>query len=296
VSPDLHPFSPFYGEPRPAEPLWKIGEFQIVRCRDSGLVYLANPLSAEALTEFYSNAYFEGESSRKGYASYSADEFILRKNFASLLRHVCTDARQCGLDPRSLTLLDQGCAHGFFLDEARHQFASVTGTEINPEVAAIGRERFGLEVHAGESAIESIANASRSVVTMWDVIEHLREPRAVLQQCHRVLEPGGLIHITTGDIDSVLARVLGRRWRLINPPQHISYFSIRTLKSLLRDLGFEILHAKRCGKHVSLQFMAFIASYLLGRRRSATLPPWLARRSLYINLRDVMLICARKPN
>jgi SAM-dependent methyltransferase len=285
---------PFHEAERPAKRLWSVDGYELVRCLDCGLVHLANPPSGEEAERLYSEEYFEGEMSRKGYASYSADEQILRLNFRKLLGKTLRELRGLGRDPSDLALLDHGCAYGYFLDGARPVFGAVVGTEINERVAAIGRERFGLEIHSGESAIHGLGEASVDVITMWDVIEHLRAPRAALRACRRALRPGGILCLTTGDIDSVLARLLGRRWRLINPPQHISYFSIRTLRNLLGDVGFEVLRTERCGKHVSLHFLSFIASYLLRRERPVRLPTWLTGRSLYLNLRDVMFVCAQR--
>jgi SAM-dependent methyltransferase len=287
-------WSPFYEQPRPADLLWRIGGFRIVRCRDSGLVYLANPLSEQELREFYSREYFEGEPSRRGYPAYADDEPILRVNFRDLLNGILKRLAESGRDPRAMTLLENGCAYGFSLDEARKHFGQVRGIEINEEVAAEARRRFGLDVLCGPDALAVVAPGSVDVVVMWDTIEHLMRPRSVLIECARVLKPGGELYLTTGDIGSALARLLGRRWRLINPPQHICYFSAATLERLLGECGFETVSVARCGKKVSLGFLLFIANYLLGRRKTPNIPAWLKRRSLYLNLHDVMLMHGRK--
>ncbi len=280
-------FSPFYEELGPSEPLYTKNGFEIVRCKRSGLVYIANPLSDEELEEFYSPEYFEGEESRQGYASYEADEQVMRRNFRAQLEHVIRHASSRG------TLVDVGCAYGYFLDEVKGQFDNVVGIELNGETAAIGRERFGLDITTDpDSALQ--ANTI-DVITMWDVIEHLSRPRETLVQCAHALKSGGSLFLTTGDISSPLAVSLGKRWRLINPPQHISYFSIETISALLADIGFEVKDVtRRCGKHVSFGFAFFIAQYLLRRRVQRQPPAWMAKRSVYVNLFDTMLVTAVK--
>jgi SAM-dependent methyltransferase len=288
--------SPFYEEERPAEPLWQVGGFSIVRCKDSGLVYVANPLPEGELAAFYSVEYFEGESGRKGYASYRQDEPVLRANFRDLVRRLAGDAARAGLDPGTLDLLDWGCAYGYFLDEARRSFGRVCGVEINEGVAEIARSRLGLDVRSGPSASRSFSAGSFDVITLWDVIEHVSRPRATLLEVARLLRPGGSLYLTTGDIGSPLARLLGRRWRLVNPPQHVTYFSQRTLTGLLSACGLETLAVERVGKRVSLRLFLFILSYLTGRTgaaQSARLAR-LADRSVHLNLFDVMLVRARK--
>ena len=284
-------YSPFYEAERPAQPVWRIGSYEIVRCVDSGLVYLKDPPSDEALAEFYSREYFEGEASRRGYASYEADEPVLRVNFKDLLGHVRSASKKptAGLD-----LLDYGCAYGYFLDEAREYFQSVRGLEMSEDVAAIGRDRFGLDIESGPDA--RIPPDSLDVITMWDVVEHLRAPATALRACHAALRQGGRIHLTTGDLDSPLARALGRRWRLVNPPQHVTYFSGATLGSLLERSGFRVVSTRRIGKKVSLGFFLFILGYLTGRspekwtRRLGAL----SDKSVYVNLHDVVYMTAER--
>lgn len=284
-------FSPFYEERRPVEHLYRVGDFSIVRCRDSGLVYLGNPLSDRDLETFYDVGYFEGDAARKGYASYARDESVLRENFRRRLEDLVSRLS----NPGRLSLLDYGCAYGYFLDEARNSFGSVTGAEINEDVAAIARERYGLKVRSGRDVMEAFLPNSYDLITMWDVIEHLSRPRTALLQAARVLRPGGELHITTGDIGSLVARLLGRRWRLMNPPQHISYFSESLIRGLLSETGFDTVEVRRIGKLVSLRFVLFILSYLV--RRDFNLKgraSRLASLHFYINLFDVMYVRARK--
>ncbi len=282
--------SPFYEQELPAEPLWNVDGFEIVRCTKSGLVYLANPPSDEELEKFYSVEYFEGDEARKGYASYESDEQILRRNFRILLRHV-TDS-----SPSRGALVDVGCAYGYFLDEATAHFEQVKGIELNEDVAQLGRSRFGLEITTHPD--QALTAESTDVITLWDVIEHLKHPRSTLEQCAQALRPGGSLFLTTGDISSPLAVGLGKRWRLINPPQHLTYFSIDTMTRLLSEIGLQVRQVtRRCGKHVSFGFGFFILQYLLDRkgRRVRRHPPlWMTRRSVYVNLFDTMLVTATK--
>jgi SAM-dependent methyltransferase len=278
-------FSPFFEENRPIEPLYRIDGFSIVRCKDSGLVYLENPLTESELEKFYSLEYFEGEASRKGYSSYREDEAVLRANFRELLDRIV---------PQRGDLLDVGCAYGYFLDEARRRF-SVKGVEISEEVARVGRDRFQLDIRSGPRALDDFAPNSFDVITLWDVIEHLGRPRSTLLQCARLLRPGGELYLTTGDIESPLARVLGRRWRLMNPPQHITYFSEETMRGFLSSCGLEMIAVERIGKRVSLALFLFILRYLSRERIDLSgVAARIAKRSVYLNLFDVMWVRAQR--
>ena len=295
-NPGMQCWSPFYEEFRPAEPLWQIGDYTLVRCLDSGLVYLSNPLSREELERFYSLKYFEGEVSRKGYSSYEADESVLRANFRQHFRHILKDVAREGKDAKQLRLLDYGCAYGYFLDEVKDAFREVRGVEVNDAVAEVGRRRFGLDIESGSAGEPSMGRDSLDIITMWDVIEHLATPRSTLSACAAALKTGGQLYLTTGDIESPLARVLRQHWRLINPPQHITYFSRRTLSGLLQQCGFKVVGMWYCGKRVSLEFLLFIARYLLGRGRSPRSGnrACLTKIGIPLNLFDVVYVSARK--
>jgi hypothetical protein len=107
---------------------------------------------------------------------------------------------------------------------------------------------------------------------MWDTIEHLLKPHLYLEKISRHTRPGGLIALTTGDIKSLNARLMKKKWRLIHPPTHVYYFSLDTLRRLLWRYGFEIIYHKHCGLYRSLD----LALYQLLVLRSGT--EWIYRK------------------
>src|SRR5262249_7180751 len=156
--------------------------------------------------------YFSGGKS-DGYADYPGAEPILRREFAGTVKFV-REWRSCG------RLVEVGCAYGYFLQEAK-AFFDVCGIELATE-AAIHCRKSGLQVFTGmadETNLQQIG--STDVFVLLDVIEHLPDPRETLRLLTRHLNPGGIIIITTGDFGSPVARLLGRHWRLMTPPQHL---------------------------------------------------------------------------
>ena len=73
---------------------------------------------------------------------------------------------------------------------------------------------------------------------MFDVIEHLFEPRAVLQALASALGPGGMLVISTPNIDSASRYLLGPDWAVLSPLEHVYYFSEDSLRRLLEATGF----------------------------------------------------------
>ena len=137
-------------------------------------------------------------------------------------------------------LLDLGCAAGFFLTAAAERYA-VTGVEVSAFASQHARDEFGLRVFTGEIFDAPLADGEFDVVTLWDVIEHVAEPAAVLTEVARVTKPGGLVVMTTGDVSGPLAVRDLERWNLMTPPAHLAFFSPRTIERLLNDSGFELV-------------------------------------------------------
>src|SRR5262249_10612840 len=136
-------------------------------------------------------------------------------------------------------LLELGCAYGFFLQEARRHF-EVAGIELAADAAAHCRSA-GLNVLQGVADEESLRQIGHvDVIVLFDVIEHLPEPRETLALCHRYLNPGGLIVITTGDFASPLARLAGVKWRLMTPPQHLWFFTPESMRRIATALGLAL--------------------------------------------------------
>jgi SAM-dependent methyltransferase len=141
--------------------------------------------------------------------------------------------RLCRLQPRG-RLLDVGCATGDFLMVAKDIY-TVEGLELSGWSVKIARQA-GLTIH--ERTLAQMTNDGHyDIITLWGVIEHLDNPVREVRNLHRLLRPGGLVALWTGDICSVPSRLLGRRWWYIQG-QHIQLFSRHSLRKLFTDNGF----------------------------------------------------------
>lgn len=136
-------------------------------------------------------------------------------------------------------MLEVGCGQGLFLEHARDAGWSVQGVEILPPVARRARER-GLEVFLGTLEEARFAAASFDVVVLREVIEHIVDPVALMRAIRRVLRPGGVAALGTGNAGSWAARVRGRRWSYyrFGGHMHIRFWSPRSAAALARAAGF----------------------------------------------------------
>ena len=76
------------------------------------------------------------------------------------------------------------------------------------------------------------------LIVFTEVIEHINNPKQVLSHFHSLLSPGGLLFVTTLNFASLERYVLGSNWGMIMYPEHISYYTPRTLDAVCTRCGF----------------------------------------------------------
>jgi SAM-dependent methyltransferase len=257
-----------------AAPLYTVNDFEVVRCA-CGLARTVLPPGFDPAA-IYTEAYFQG-GHHDGYADYAGSRDALRGEFRRTLAALPVERGK---------LIEIGCAYGFLLDEARERF-EVTGVEVSDAARAACLERG--HVVARELG-EVVTRGPFDAAVMLDVIEHLPDPGAVLGQLAAALRTGAALAITTGDFGSALARAMGRRWRLMTPPQHLWFFSQQTLAALLARHGFRVTEVVHPWKRVPLELIAYQAArYVGGQTLVKKFPP---PGSIPLNLFDAMRVIA----
>jgi SAM-dependent methyltransferase len=144
------------------------------------------------------------------------------------------------------SILDVGCGNGAFLLRAKDAGWQVQGVEPDGAAASRAREA-GLSVHAG--GIGSFeTERTFDVVTLSHVFEHLHEPRAVLQQCRRLLRPGGRLWMSMPNQAGIGHRIYRAAWFPLDPPRHLLLPSPQQLVRMCEDAGFARVRLLRRGR------------------------------------------------
>ena len=222
---------------------WRSSGYDIGRCETCGLMQVLQDVQDEELKLLYGRGYYHGENSIV-YQDYLADPEVKGALFGEKLDAI---AREFNLKPGAC--LEVGCAFGLFLNQARLRGWSVRGIERSSHAANWARVNFGIDVDSSLEAWDAIPSGSQDLVVMWDVIEHVKHPLTSVQHVRRVLRPGGLLVLSTGDVRSLGARVYGRRWFLIAPPYHLFYFDHDSIRRLLQTAGLAIRRIENHGAH-----------------------------------------------
>lgn len=132
--------------------------------------------------------------------------------------------------------LDVGCGAGALMQAAAQAGWASEGTEIAPR-SVEHASGLGLTVHRGDVAELTLDEGAYDVVTLIEVLEHVADPRSLLTRVARLLRPGGVLHLTTPNGCGLSARLLGLRWSVVSPPEHLQLFSLPGLRAAIRAAG-----------------------------------------------------------
>jgi SAM-dependent methyltransferase len=224
------------------------------------LVQVIDDVDEATLSDLYGRRYYEGENEFV-YPDYLAKSVEKTRDYEWRLDTIC--AKNNISWPGAC--LEIGCAFGLFLEVARRRGWKTKGIELSAHSAQYARERLGLDVSSQPDALQGLPSESHDLVVMWDVIEHLKDPFQVLREARRVLVPGGLLVLSTGDIGSLGARLYGGRWHLLMPPYHLFYFDRSSIRKMLKEAGFEVRDIRGDGhpleNHGNPPLLAWLAAH-----------------------------------
>ena len=204
-------------------PLHHLDGVEFLHCRECGFVF-AHGESAAVSEE----GYYEAMGGYERFVEAKTHEW--RELFRDLASR--TTGRR---------LLEVGCARGYALALARQFGWLPSGVETSGEDAAFAQSKFGLSVYHGTVEACPFEPGSFDVVTLWSVVEHVPDPLPAFRACARLLQPGGLLSISTPNADSKVAAQHGAEWSMYRMPGHVSFFSPGTMRMALRKCGFDVV-------------------------------------------------------
>lgn len=203
--------------------------FDFVSCEGCGLLFVDPRPTPQALHAFYGDS----ESERLKLEILERTRLTRQDRiFAPRAEWIATVLR-----PTGGRLLDVGCGNGIFLELfVKRSSWEVMGVDASP--VAVGRCA-DKGIRAVQSDIETFEDAAGfDVITLWEVLEHVFDPLAVLLRCRGLLRPGGALVLTTPNVAGFDYTVLGPDSTNILAPVHLNYFDPRSLTAMLNRAGF----------------------------------------------------------
>ncbi len=215
--------------------------YRYIACSACGMARLDPFPAPESVEQLYDADYFEGGRGG-GYDDYLGGATMHQRNAQRRMATLGEAAPEPG------TLIDVGCAAGFFLAAARDAGWHAHGADVS----AWAREhalQYGFRVapHLGHPSLPEAADA----VTIFQTLSHVPDPAALLQAAAQQLRSGGTLIVETWDRESMVARAFGTGWQQAAPPAVLHLFTRKSLETMLHGAGFELLHWKTTMKWVS---------------------------------------------
>ncbi len=136
-------------------------------------------------------------------------------------------------------ILDVGCGRGWFLDEARKRGWEVHGTEFSTTAVELCRAK-GIAMQQGVLDPAGYPAEGFDVITSFEVLEHINDPHDEMARIVPLLRRGGLFYCTTPNFDSVMRYYLKAEYNIIGYPEHLSYYTKRTLTRMVEQHGLEL--------------------------------------------------------
>jgi len=210
---------------------------KIVRCRRCGLIYTNPRLKSEIAKQLYINSV--------------DDKYIQEKE--ERIKSFERVARKCEKITNGGNVLDIGCFCGYFLKALSNNKWRCFGVELSKWGCNYIKKNFGLEIFNGNLFQANYPDKYFDLITMWDVLEHLYNPKETFSEINRILQDNGILCFVVPNINSLMARIFRSKWwSLIQP--HVYYFTPHTIKEMLHKTGFRIIKTDTYGRNFTFSY------------------------------------------
>lgn len=179
---------------------------------------------------------------------YGTDYYAIDSNYDNMLLkgkkpfHYIFWRRKLKKLIKSGVLLDIGCGKGFFL-EYMAKFYSTMGTDVSKYAVCESKKILAdVPLCVADATNLCFKNEIFDIITAFDIIEHLNNPKQMFDECHSVLKSNGLLVLTTPNTDSVGRKLKQDEWFGYRDPTHVSLLSVSEWTILLKESGFQVVN------------------------------------------------------
>ena len=263
----------------------------VYHCQRCGVAFLWPRPSGSEITSLYDQDYFSAWGCKEGErASVREMKIATFRYYLRLLQRFC----QRG------AVLDIGCALGYFLEVAQQQGFSPYGVELSAYAAGVAQRRFGVDrIVRGTLEDALFAPGSFSFITMFDLVEHVPDPRALLVRVRELLTGSGIALIVTPNYRSLSRLLMGSSWTHYKL-EHLFYFDPESLNTLCARVGLRVVVCRPAVKaltfeYVSSQFVAYRHSVLTPffSLLSRMIPMTVQGRRIFIPIGEMMAVLCK---
>ncbi len=271
---------------------FKLVPYAIYRCAVCDFEWVYPTPADQTLNQVYEGEYFAG-------AGLGYDDYFVKEAVSHQRKAEARAALLCRLTPERGRLLDFGAANGIFVSSARGMGWDAIGVE--PSSAARARAAENIRPMLVSNFAEAVNQGPFNVVTCWDVLEHLSNPLQTLKELSFQLNEGGLLAAVVPVIENLNARFFPETWDQYKPPEHLNFFSRKSLRIALERVVGPVVHVEsawqRYGRVFGIGERSRTGATLALGYLEARLASGLAKLRILPSrwFEDSVLMVARKP-
>jgi len=223
-----------------------VNSIPIVSCVSCGFVQVNQKPEREDILSLYREDYFKETKYSENFAKNK--EYERRMDLLS--KHL----------PHDSVILECGCANGDFIEYSKSRY-QMWGIELSNTAVHKARKtnpELSEKILCGFLHEQTLPDNFYDAIVMWDVVEHLWDPVMEMESFIDKLKPGGYLFISTPNIGAPLAKITGRYWPFMTVPEHLVFFSKKTIEKLCCDcLGMSVVSWWSKGKWANFAFILY---------------------------------------
>jgi len=223
--------------------------YHIQTCNQCGLAQL-HPLPPKAvLDSLYDDSYFSHGEDSVGYGNYGDQEKDYLVTFADDVERILPHVPEG-------KILDVGCGFGYFVRMALDAGYDAYGVDIAEKAIETAQRQLPGRVFLGTvESVKEFDGCSFDVIFVSHLIEHITNPVAFVSNLCQYLSDEGIVVFVTPNIGSLLAKVSRSRWVSFKVPEHVAYYSPKTIRELFRRSGLETVTIENAYQSYRLPFV-----------------------------------------
>jgi len=225
--------------------------YSIIQCDFCKFSTLSPMPTDKELTQFYTQKY-------NGKTKTNILEFKNPEDFIKTNKSVYEDMSNRLLDiekianisnnQKRLSLLDVGCSYGHMVYVAGRRGYLSKGVDLDTESVSYGVTKLGLPLKVG--TIYDV-KSKFDIITQWMSLEHVLDPNNQVSEVYNCLNDNGIYAGSVPNMGGYYAKLKGRKWYNIVPPEHVNYFNNDNLRMMLKDKGFDVLFAGTIARYAA---------------------------------------------
>jgi len=214
-------------------------KFDLYQCQDCNLVFTMDLPGEKEMGRYYqSEEYISHSDTKKGFINrlyHVSRNFMLSRKRKLIERENNSNSKE---------LLDIGSGSGYFLNHMKKHGWRVTGIEKDKGAREFSKQTFHLDVYNADHLFK-LPEKQYSIVTLWHVLEHMRNPEKVMSNIHKILTDDGILILALPNYTSFDAKHYQSFWAAYDVPRHLWHFSPASVQKLSERSGFQIIRKKR---------------------------------------------------